>query len=266
MIAELLDYLVASTPPSQAWTLVVLVLAFFLIGVAPAIWLKPNWAGILIGLLTLALAYVVDFVVSFGLVIGINADLDRLPPVVELFIFAYVALGWVVVGVAGGLMRRHRAVLRQIFCRTPDVARAALRFAYARRAAATGAVARAALAAGALLVMPYLAVVASLHAPSVAYAVLQLGVLALPLVLPAFIARGKPLNAWTLGLALNLTLFLWRSQDLRPPAPPGEPLSLTDLDGGAFLLIFLPTMLAVPGTAARWLWIGARRGSGGTSG
>ncbi len=78
--------------------------------------------------------------------------------------------------------------------------------------------------------------------------------LVIPLGIPAFVAKGRPLNAWTLGVVLALVgAVLLEPQTTNDAAP----IPLLGEGDSIRFVVNCAVLLAIVGTACRWLWIGA---------
>ncbi len=106
MIIELFDLLIPWTPSSSGmtWQGVVCLGTLFFGPLFAAIWLRPTAARFALGLLAMALAYVVDFILSNAIVASQGLDMDRFPVSIELILYGIIASGWLFGSAIGGLV------------------------------------------------------------------------------------------------------------------------------------------------------------------
>lgn len=258
MIAELIDFFLSRTPTPALLQGIVVLGALILSGLLPAITFKPTLPRFFLGLLTIVLCYVVDFILSASIVESQNLEFDRFPSNVELVLYGIITLGWVIGVATTGLLGGYHLYLRSALSKTARGAIDVLPFAGVNAGVATRLLALVFLSECALLA-PNLALIAIGRGWVIGYVMIALCLLGLPFGIPAFIARGRPLGAWTFAIALNLILLPWGTQFLPAEVPTGQTQALWDVERIFLLLVNMPTLAAAPGTAARWLWIGFKR-------
>jgi len=255
MLAELIE----SLPLRDDWKGLVGLATLFFVPWLAAIWFKPGVSKSLLVLLSIALACVADVFLSLAVVVSQDLDVDEFSPVIEAILSGIIALGWLVGAAVRGLAGRYGFLARRISSKAARVAVDVSRFARAHAAVAIRFSALVLLSECALLLAPYLALVSSLFGRFFIYVLIPLCWLGLPFGIPAFIARGRPLGAWTLAIAVNLVFLAWDAQFIPTPVPPGQTRALLDPERILFLLGYMPTLLATLPTATRWLWIGSQR-------
>jgi hypothetical protein len=105
-----------------------------------------------------------------------------------------------------------------------------------------------------LVVPPYLSVVAieAAHTPVGLLPAMAVCFVVIPFGMPGFIAKGRALNAWSLGVALALVgaVLLEQAMPMEIDTAP-----IPDFDSMRFA-VNCTILLAIVGTACRWLWIG----------
>ena len=89
---------------------------------------------------------------------------------------------------------------------------------------------------------------------------MALGFLVIPFGIPAFIAQGRALNAWSIGVALALVGVVILAQAI-PMEIDTAPIPIPDHIGPRAMANGT-VLLACVGTTCRWLWIGVRNIAG----
>lgn len=108
MIAALFDFLFTWMPESDGLKGIVFLAGPFFGGLFAAIWFKPTAARFLLGLLAIALAYVVDVILSVNVALSLGLAMDQFHMDIELILYGIITIGWLIGATISGLIRKDR--------------------------------------------------------------------------------------------------------------------------------------------------------------
>jgi len=111
MICELISFLVPWTPTPEPIAGLSFLAILVLGGLFAATPFNPTRARRPLGLPTIAVAYVLDVLISNGIVASNGLEIDRFPSGVEMVMYAFIAGGWLIGAAIGGgvlALRRRR--------------------------------------------------------------------------------------------------------------------------------------------------------------